>query len=40
MKTKFSYLALTLLISTAFIYSVNSEVTYEDGIAVLTEDNF
>jgi len=41
MKTKFSYLALTLLISTAFIYSANSvEVEYEDGVAVLTEDNF
>jgi hypothetical protein len=40
MKTKFSYLALTLLISTALIYSANAEVEYEEGVAVLTEDNF
>ena len=36
MKTHFYYLALTLLIATAF----SQDVQYEEGIAVLTEDNF
>jgi thiol-disulfide isomerase/thioredoxin len=36
MKTRFLILALSLLVATA----ISADVEYEDGVAILTDDNF